>query len=43
MSDKAMYEYIYGLLCDAYIMKYKPKEVIDIDEIVISDEAIEGD
>ena len=42
MADKDMYDYVYKLLCDAYIMKYKPKEVIDIDEIEISKEVIEN-
>jgi len=37
LSKKGMYDYVYGLLCDACIMKYKPKEVIDIDEIEIFD------
>ena len=41
LSKKGMYDYVYGLLCDACIMKYKPKEVIDIDEIEISDEHVE--
>ena len=42
LSKKGMYDYVYGLLCDACIMKYKPKEVIDIDEIEISDEHVEN-
>lgn len=41
LADKVMYDYVYGLLCDACIMKYKPKEVIDIDEITISEEHVE--
>jgi len=41
MRDPATRKYVYGLLCDACIMKYKPKEVIDLDEIEISKESIE--
>lgn len=41
LQDEDMHDYVYSLLCDTCIMKYKPKEVIDIDEIEISDESIE--
>ena len=41
LEDPELKRYVYQLLCDACIMKYKPKEVIDLEEIVISKESIE--
>jgi recombination protein RecA len=41
LDNKETHDYVYKLLCDTYIMKYKPKEVIDIDEIEISKEEVE--
>jgi len=40
LKDKEMKEYVYGLLCKACILEYKPEKAIDIDEIEISEEMI---
>ena len=41
MEDDKLRYHLYGVICEAAIMKYKPKTEVGIDDVVIEEESAE--